>query len=363
MSLYPSLLFSIAAKERFSFDKSCVDELYGLTENITHHPFKNLVGVIYYNLRANGYLNRLPMDLRKSLDERYYASLAFDLCQRSWLEDFIKRLLPKDVVIVLIKGSANWGTIYPPSAPRLSSDIDILVRDSDFERIISIMNTLGERLIVDKNRLFTNHVAYEYSYRINKTPIAVEVHRRLSYPFVGKVDYQRLFGRSKTYPIYKDKRVRILSPQDRIINIFIHSLKHAHINVHEVVDAYRIIKKYSLDINDILNEAVKYGVSDYARIFLIKVISLVEGGMANVLGDDRRNNDVITLVKSKIFEFLHCKDAKVGLRVRQIMSMFLMDDFADVLRFGGFYSDLRFKDWIYNLLYVATGKNYAEEEK
>ncbi len=351
MRLYPSPLFTVAAKDRFRFDESIIGELRLLTDNINQNPFKNLTAVIYHNLKKNGYLKKLPSELLKRLKEAYYNALLLDMHQRGWLENFIKNLLPKDVTIILLKGSANWGTIYSPEAPRTGCDIDILVREEDFERIVGIMDKIADKHIIDESRPFSNVNAYEYSYKIKDSPVGVEIHRRISYPFVGKVDYDNLFSKSLIHPFYKKDNVRILSPEERLVNTFIHTLKHADINAHEVVDSYRIMKKYGIKHDNIIKISKKYGLSNYAGLLLSSI---------SYVTDESEKLPSQEGIRGKIFEILHYSDIKIRFRVRQVLSMFLLDNINDVFHFAGFYFSLRMKDILYNYLYSVTGKNYAE---
>lgn len=351
MKLRPSPLFAVAAKDRFSFDERIIDELHLLTTNISQHPFKNLVAVIYYNLKKNGYLRRLPTKLQKKLKEAYYNALLLDMHQRNWLENFIRNLLPKDVTIILLKGSANWGTIYTPQAPRTGCDIDILVREDDFERVVKIMNNIGQLNIIDESRPFSNKNAYEYSYKLSGAPVGVEIHRRISYPFVGRIDYDELFQITIPHPYYEDKRVLILKPKERLVHTLIHTLKHADINAHEVVDSYRIITKYNLSQEEIIKNAAQYGLLSYAEIFLLFITELVDG---------RGEISLKRGLRDRIFCLLHCSDIRIRFRIRQLLSILLLDDFMDTLRFSKFYIALRAKDLFYNCIQNITGKNYAE---
>ncbi|MCX7959533.1 MAG: nucleotidyltransferase family protein [Deltaproteobacteria bacterium] len=356
MKLYPSSLFRVSAKDSFILDNKTAEEIINLADNISLHPFRNLVAVIYYNLKRNNCLRRLPSSAVSKLKDNYYNAVLLDMHQRGWLEKFIRKLLPRDITIILMKGSANWGTIYSPEAPRTGCDIDILVREKDFERIIRIMDGIGERFIIDESRLFTNFNAYEYSYKMKDIPVGVEIHRRISYPFVGKIDYDEMFKKSRVHPIYKDKRVRVMNPTERIVNTLIHSIKHADINAHEIVDTYRIIKRYKLLMEEIVSDSGRYGLSDYSDIFLRTVVSLTDG--KGLDGDKRRGWP--SGFKERIFNLLYFSDTDLKFRMRQLIAILLMDDFTDVLRFTGFYADLRVRDVLYNYLHLLTGKNYAK---
>lgn len=350
-------LFYVAAKDRFVFSNEIIEELENLVNNINQHPFKNLIAIIYYNLKVNRYLSRLPEGLLKRLKENYYGAIALDMKQRGWLENFIRKRLPKDITIILLKGSANWGTIYPVEAPRTGCDIDILVRDTDFDRVVEIIEKDGKKTILDESRVFSNKNAYEYAYIIDDYAISVEIHRRISYPYVGDVDYERLFESSKRHPYYKDKRVRILSEEERIINTVIHSLKHADITAHEIVDTYRIIHKYKIDVKDIIIAAVRYNVAEYCSLLLREVFRLVENDSETVYL--KEIDKPMFNLKEHIFNMLHNSDKRINLRMRQILSLMLMDDPKNFVRFMLFYIGLRGKDIFYDYVGRLSGRKYA----
>ncbi|MGC8927277.1 MAG: nucleotidyltransferase family protein [Myxococcota bacterium] len=358
MKLYPSLLFPAAAKDRFDFDKGIIKELSTLMDDINSHPFKNLVAVIYHNIKRNGYLSNIPKGLLERLKSEYLSAIALDMRQRGWLENFIKNKLPEDIEIILLKGSANWGTIYSPEAPRTGCDIDILVRERDFERVVGILEKEAKKTILDESRVFTNQNAYEYAYIVEDYSISVEIHRRISYPFVGDVDYERLFKSSKRHPFYRDRRVRILSSEERLINTMIHSLKHADITAHELVDAYRIIKRYRTDLKDIIGTAIKYKISDYSILFLRHLFRLIEGN-PDLISYSEGGLKTAFAIKNNIFELLYLSNAQINFRVRQLLALMLLDDPIDILQFLSFYINLRAKDLFYNYLGRLSGRRYA----
>ncbi len=343
MKLRPNPLLEVAAKKRFNFNESTIEELHNLINRINTHPLKNLVAVIYYNLKSGGYLRKLPVELNKGLKEAYFGALVKDMQQRGWLQKFIKKELPSDVAIILLKGSANWGTIYSPEAPRTGVDIDILVRDRDFGRIIEIIEADAERIVLDERRKFSNRISYEYSYRIKSQPVSVEVHRRISYPFVGNVDYTNLFEKSVVHPHYRDSRVRILKPVDRIMHTLIHSLKHVDIGAHEIVDTYLIIKKYRLSVQSILDTALDFGIKEYATMFLLKLAELIND--RSLLKSHKLTNNFY--IRGNIFNILHVEDRRISFRIRQLLSLMMMDSSIDFLRFIKFYMGLRVKDFLY----------------
>lgn len=336
----PSPLIKIAINRKIEIDESVITDLYKLIEDPSLSPMKNLVAVIYYNLKKNDYLKRLPRDLTARLKEEYYNAIRLDMQQRGWLERFIKKRLFKDSKIILLKGSANWGTIYSLEAPRSSVDIDILVSERDFEKITKLVEEEGKRIILDNKRVFTNRIFYEYVYSINGLPVTVEIHRRISYPFVGDVDYEALFASSIMHPYYRDRRVRILNPYHRLMHTLIHSLKHATITPHEIVDSYLIVRRYRLKMEDILNCAVRFGVRDYAILFFEWVSKLTDDERLRYSLKDR--GDLV--LKRRCFALLHLNNVVFSSRIRQVISLTMMDQKTDLIRFLLFYMRLRLWD-------------------
>lgn len=340
MRLRPSPLIKIAINRKIDIDESVIIDLYKLIENPGLHPLKNLVAVIYYNLKRNDYLKRFPRDLTARLKEEYYNVLRLDMQQRGWLESFIEKRLFKDSKIILLKGSANWGTIYSLEAPRGGVDIDILVMERDFERITKIMEEEGSKIILDNKRVFTNRLSYEYGYSIKGLPVTVEIHRRISYPFVGDVDHKTLFASSIMHPYYRDRRVRILNPYNRLMHTLIHSLKHASITAHEIVDSYLIVRRYRLNMEDILIYAARFGVRDYAILFFKWVSELIDDER---LRYSLKGRDELIL-KRICFALLHLKNGVFSNRIRQMISLTMMDRKTDLIRFLLFYMRLRLWD-------------------
>jgi len=346
MKVRQSPLFNLCTGRNIVIDSRMINELNTLVSEFESHPFKNMVSIIYYNLKKGERLRMLPKSLSRKLKERYYEALASDINKRTWLERFISRDLPEDIQIILLKGSASWGTIYPPDAPRMSCDIDLLVRERDFDKIVKIIERQGRKNVLDEKRVFSNFTIFKYTYSIENLPVSLEIHKRLSYPFVGNVDYDLLFERSIPHPYYKDKRVRVLIPVDRIINILIHSINHAGTNVHELIDSYLILRKYRLKPESVIETARSYKLSDYAILylnFLYKLMENRENKAYSILSSGM-------LIKKEIFNFVFNSEYRLNMKVRQLLSLFLIDDFTDCIRFLRFYSGIRIKDILYYYL-------------
>lgn len=110
------------------------NELINALNNIQkmNVSIQNLLPLIYYSAKINGLFEQLKTDTQKYLHENGIKLIAYEKLKLSRLEASLELLNNNDIPIILLKGAAFNQNIYGSDIPRASSDIDILVKHSDF---------------------------------------------------------------------------------------------------------------------------------------------------------------------------------------------------------------------------------------
>ena len=132
---------------------------------------------LYVNLKEKNYLKYIPNNLNSYLREIYDLNQKRNeilLKEVKTLEDLLTK---NKIDHVFLKGTANIiAGIYSDFGERMLGDIDILVKNSDKQRVIGLMNRSGFNFISDYDFFETIHLNKQIH---NKNLFAVEIHLKL----------------------------------------------------------------------------------------------------------------------------------------------------------------------------------------
>ncbi len=162
---------------------------------------------------------------------------------------------------LLLKGAALNGTIYG-DAPRVSDDIDLLVREKDYAAITAVLDKRLSRYQGEPLSSPPLHKAQQNSVQsaapdlVKKRPQnpasdfeavyfmgpdrpgVIEIHRSLTYGGVYSLSTDALWRRSNPHPTLP---ARMLSPEDTLINFALHAARENRQLFHGLVDTHFLI--------------------------------------------------------------------------------------------------------------------------
>lgn len=174
---------------------------------------------------------RPPAAVLDRLNRELLLLSAFYVREDHFLRGLLGRLDDRGVVPLLLKGAALSRWVYPRASLRPSSDIDLLVRESDLHVVSDVLSGFGYVIEYDKHRIAPD--AYSHLKVFPPPPPGgarvVELHWRIADGFTagpGRLD--GLFARSVevSYPAFA---FRTLDPVDHLIYTSYHALyQHAY---------------------------------------------------------------------------------------------------------------------------------------
>ncbi len=274
--------------------------------NIDWDRFKNsisyhgLVPFAYIALRKN--FSLLQRDLLDVLEATYYYSLAHIAnLQQKFLE--IHHAFEIDAVdFIPIKGVALLEDLYPDCPVRSSTDVDVLVKESDLDKAVKILETQGYsknleglkesywrnkqyHFVFVKQNCASNFVqtplnALKFSQRIlghlmkrgkdiisytikNKdamtegsagqpgsgfSPI-VELHWDLDYPRYRRHLLPQMFDRLRP-AVIQNRKVKLLSVEDTFFGLALHQRRFGiALSLRDVCDIAKLLHKYKRDFD------------------------------------------------------------------------------------------------------------------
>lgn len=144
------------------------------------------------------------------------------------LSTLLERLHDRAIVPLLLKGAALSRTVYPDPALRLSSDIDMLVREDDLEPCYEVITGMGYRSPYDFHSFSRFTTPHQVFLPLPDTPMAkpLEIHWGIGQGFAQ--DQERLdglFSRSISVP-YSAFEFRTLSHVDHLAFCSHHAIYH-----------------------------------------------------------------------------------------------------------------------------------------
>lgn len=306
-----------------------------------------LLPAVTEGLRTAGWLDRLTPDARLSLRRRRLSALAIHLRQGAWLRKFLRETLPADLPITLLKGWAFDGALYPDHAPRPGGDIDLLVREQDFDRLCRLLAQIARPVAIYVGRPFSRRTRFECGFWADDAQrLCIEPHFCLVHPGLVAVDQADMWDRCVVHPAYHDARIRMLAPEDALLHLAAHAFVNQNGAPHALVDAARLLRGAAPNLEVARRRAEGWGIARVLDLFLRHVAEHVAGIeipgpvqpqtvsgwrtrlAAHGLAVDRRSDD----------------GRRLAFRARQILSLGLLDRPLRALPFVVRYAGLRVLD-------------------
>lgn len=233
--------------------------------------FHDLTALIFYRLQK--YEQQLPESVFSVLKSRYLGNIRVNL--RLWKEflQISAQFQKSNIDILPIKGIDILARFYPDVDLRSMVDIDILIREEQFEKAEKLLSALGyqKELVGFREEYWRKqqcHIVF------HKDGIIVEVHWALDFKRGNRVILPRLWQRLQKKES-ADYKIKLLSPEDALFSLALHLRRYGNIlSLKQVFDAARIIKESpAFDWGYVLKEC-KNGKIRATIYFLLMQVSL-----------------------------------------------------------------------------------------
>jgi Uncharacterised nucleotidyltransferase len=332
-------LFNIAklSKGNADLDSLTINEVIetvNLLPSIYPREFR-LYPLIYRKTVELGCFSKLSKQTQSLLKSITHNAIADQLQKRDFLESLVPKLEKNGIQVILLKGTAFSGTIYPEHSPRLGVDLDLLVRNKDRIEILKILESFTHHVTPAKRHAFDD--LYECSLRTNDGAATnIDLHYGLTYPLLFTIDEQNLWDNSSPHPYYDSSRIHILSPEDTLIHLATHALKDLNFYHYNLVDAHEIICQLQPEVIETFTRAQRWGAR-YAVYYLLSMCK-------KHLNTPINRRDLVRFSPSVPREIagwlvtnkIHClaaSEKSVGFRLKQCLTqLVIVDKFAKTLK-------------------------------
>ena len=200
------------------------------------------------------------------------------------LTEKIKTAFEQEYIDYMLLKGANIKSIYPSPEMRMMSDIDILIKQSQYDKISKIMLSLG----------FNEIIQSDHELIWQKDKLMVELHKRLI-PSYNK-DFYAYFGEGWQLAKKQENTCcHKLSAEDEFVFIFTHLAKHyrdAGIGLKHFVDVFLLLENTKLNKEYVLDALKKLKLDE----FYINVIKTL-----NAWFNGGQEDEITTLITKTVF--------------------------------------------------------------
>lgn len=232
------------------------------------HVHKRIIPLLKCKAQKLNIFHLLSADIQDLLNRETQKAVIAELAQKSQLSKIISVFAEQNIPIILLKGSAFANSIYPVNAPRTSNDIDILVKQNDWEKAKKTIGTIMDLLPIKNKQVFDN--LYETSFiPKGKTGAAVDLHKSLIHPYLFNIDEDELWLESVKHSGFNSELVRTLSVEHTMIHQAIHAFKDMEFAKYNLVDSNSLINKYDINYYKLRYITNKIGAKTPLYILLL----------------------------------------------------------------------------------------------
>ncbi len=277
-----------------------------------------------------------------------------------YFRELIAAANEKDIEIIPLKGAHLLTSVYPTDENRgLLADVDFLVKEADWHKIITLMMDLGYVRRVSSSRKVSDNRFYETGFIIspgNGPDFLFEPHRQLVQYARHPIDYNSLWKRS-VFSHFEGVPCRRMTGEDHFLHLIIHLFTHRFTGLMRTFrDLELLIRHGNVDLEIVISRAREWKCTNALWLTL----TLMEEHFSNTNFPSDIAAAIPRVAPSALIQ--RCLRTLVsiekeyilsgsGLRLEElILWPFLTDDIRQGTRFLVDYVKLRTEDAIHNLL-------------
>tara|TARA_B100001059_G_C17837057_1_gene588959 strand:+ start:5270 stop:6349 length:1080 start_codon:yes stop_codon:yes gene_type:complete len=214
---------------------------------------------------ASFFLDRASEEFRTAMESHdFRESILFSkkksLQHQTSLKSFLKLAKNYDIDVCLLKGAYMSNFMYQDFSMRSMRDIDILVDEGDFLKIVNVLLENGYFFLNSNERKLTKfnfNYAHQAPILVDRFGVAVEIHHRLkTYPEINNSDYlsKHLIKNKKEKTLF-DLPVSIPDNNFAFIHCCYHAINKSKLNIGPIF--LNDLMEFKDQINDKIFEDAK----------------------------------------------------------------------------------------------------------
>ena len=208
---------------------------------------------LYFLLKKQGRIEQTPSFFQDLLKESYEKGLYQNLFIKNQTDQILKLFEGNKIDVIALKGVYFAEEFFGHIGARVSTDIDLLIRDKDLTKAIHLTKSLGFTV---EEEMIPGHFHCSFSKELpqSEVPLVVELHWSIVKENTSSFDINDLWDQAK--PVGHFSHIKKLSPNHTFYMICLHGWRHNLDSMRYFLDIIQVINKYSL-------------VLDYQEIFAL----------------------------------------------------------------------------------------------
>jgi hypothetical protein len=249
-----------------------LNSLDGQIAATLHH----IIPIVHARLTARAAEENVRADLRNYARTHALQEIARSLFHERRVRRILEESGAAGIAVILLKGAAFQQSLYSASAPRVGSDIDFLVKESDFSRMCGLMARHMTE-VFDVKRRYSHETAFQWMFRSDdrNDPI-IEIHRAITSPYVFAIREGDLLASSWPHPAYGSELIRVLSPEDNMLHLAVHAFRDLDYCTHNLLDAYEIWCQWKPDVSRLIEKSARWGATAALYYLLLSIKRLMD---------------------------------------------------------------------------------------
>lgn len=239
------------------------EKLNKLIKTINHLPSYakfhwRLIPLLSTKAKHLNIFNKLEPNVQSFLKLETKKGIVKEIAKEQQLKEIINLLTNNHIPMILLKGTAFSNILYSKFTPRLSNDIDILIKEEHWELAVNLLKSIMK---YKKKRKGVLDELTQISFIPYKgIGASLDLHSRISYPYIFNSWELSLWERSIVHPIFNNRFVRVLESYDAVLHQAIHSFVDMDFFRYNINDTIEIIYNNSIDTYDVLKFSEQYGL-------------------------------------------------------------------------------------------------------
>ncbi len=228
--------------------------------------FHQLGGVLYDKIK--NYQSLVPESVFQLLRNEQLKMGMQNVYLYEQLDEQLHKLCELGVEAILLKGAYLAREVYDHLGLRCMSDVDLLVKRQDLEKVESLLLSLGykpdncHRVITKRN----HHFAYR-----KKGSITLEVHWKLHWSCLKAMDVNDLWSRKMQLSNGDQQKVYAFSPEDLLLHLCLHNALHIqNMKLRMIYDLKVVLQRFAsqFDFSVMVERAKKWKIQGSVYVFL-----------------------------------------------------------------------------------------------
>jgi hypothetical protein len=225
---------------------------------------------VYFLLKQQEMLEQTPPFFRAWLKERYEKGLYQNLFIKNQTDQILRAFEDLGIDVIPLKGVYFAKEFFGDIGARITSDIDLLIRNRDLKKVIQLIHTLG--FTVEEEQISGHfHCSFSKPIPYSQFPLVVEIHWSIVKENTSRFNIDDFWAQAKS--VAGSSHILELSPNHTFYMIVLHGWRHNLDSMKYFIDIIQVLHKYSLKID--YQEIFTLAASHQTRKRMARTLSIV----------------------------------------------------------------------------------------